>query len=189
MSPQFAWLSACKVALVTFVWFFSTVYFQMIPLTVCPGGCIVTLVAFVQSAQYTHIQYERKRWSQMDECPTPQVPATKVEGVFAPLAFQPRGHHWSANKELASFSQLGVNASNFPVEFSCSRDQTTKIAGSVLHRRKLFGLLTCWRSWEDFVTGRAAVFLLSRWKQISWEGATEYMVFGEQVELLMAVPL
>ena len=39
-----------------------------------------------------------------------------------------------------------VHASDFSVEFSFSRDQTTKIADSVLHRRALSGRPTCQRS-------------------------------------------
>ena len=47
MCPQKACLRRCIVTLVTFVWFFSTVRFQMCPQIACPWGCIVTLVAFV----------------------------------------------------------------------------------------------------------------------------------------------
>ena len=38
----------CQVTLVSFVWFFSTVRFQMSPQSACFRGCIVTLFAFVR---------------------------------------------------------------------------------------------------------------------------------------------
>ena len=47
MSPQIACPRGCIVALVAFVWFFSTVRFQMCPQSTCIRGCKVTLVAFV----------------------------------------------------------------------------------------------------------------------------------------------
>ena len=42
-----AWLSWCKVTLVTFVWLFFTVCYQLSPQIAFPRGCVVTLVAFV----------------------------------------------------------------------------------------------------------------------------------------------
>ena len=47
MSLQMACLRRCKVTLVAFVWLFSTVLFQMCPQMACMGRCIVTLVAFI----------------------------------------------------------------------------------------------------------------------------------------------
>ena len=47
MSPQFAYLIGRIITLVTFVWLFSTVHFQMCPQMACLRRCIVTLVAFV----------------------------------------------------------------------------------------------------------------------------------------------
>ena len=77
----------------------------------------------------------------MDECPTPQAPATTtlVEGVFCSVDFF---SHGDITDQL--LVELGVHASNFSVEFSFSRDQTTKIADSVLHSRALSGQQTCW---------------------------------------------
>ena len=46
MFPQIGCITACIVTLVVFVWFFSTVGFQMCPQSVCIKGCKVTLVAF-----------------------------------------------------------------------------------------------------------------------------------------------
>ena len=40
-------MNGCIVTLVAFVWFFSTVHFQMFPQITCMRRCIVTLVAFV----------------------------------------------------------------------------------------------------------------------------------------------
>ena len=75
----------------------------------------------------------------MDECPTPQAPATTtlVEGVFCSVDFF---SHGDITDQL--LVELGVHASNFSVEFSFSRDQTTKIADSVLHSRALSGQQT-----------------------------------------------
>ena len=47
MCPQIACLNGCKVTLVAFVWFFSTVCFQMSPQIARIRGCIVALVAFL----------------------------------------------------------------------------------------------------------------------------------------------
>ena len=47
MRPQIACLRRCKVTLVAFVWLFSTVCFQMCPQMACMGRCIVALVAFM----------------------------------------------------------------------------------------------------------------------------------------------
>ena len=47
MCPQGAWIRACIITLVAFVWLFSTVCFQMCHQSACIRGCIVTLVAFV----------------------------------------------------------------------------------------------------------------------------------------------
>ena len=47
MFTQRTWVTAGKVTMSAFVWFFSTVRFQMCPQMACPRGCIVTLVAFV----------------------------------------------------------------------------------------------------------------------------------------------
>ena len=44
--PSIACLNGCKVALVAFVWLFSTVRFQMSPQIACPRGCKVALAAF-----------------------------------------------------------------------------------------------------------------------------------------------
>ena len=105
----------------------------------------------------------------MDECPTPQAPATTtlVEGVFCSVDFF---SHGDITDQL--LVELGVHASNFSVEFSFSRDQTTKIADSVLHTRALSGQQTCWSCWEHFATGRAAVFHFSLSKQILRKGAS-----------------
>ena len=46
MNPQIACRWGCKVTLITFFRFFSTVCFQMNPQIACPGRCIFTLVAF-----------------------------------------------------------------------------------------------------------------------------------------------
>ena len=43
----FPYLNGCIVALVAFVWFFSTVHFQMCPQIACPRGCKITLLAFI----------------------------------------------------------------------------------------------------------------------------------------------
>ena len=47
MSPQSTCIRRCKVALVAFVRFFTTVSFQMCPQMTCLRRCIVTLVTFV----------------------------------------------------------------------------------------------------------------------------------------------
>ena len=47
MSPQHVFTRRCIVALLAFVWVFSTVLFQMYPQLVCPRRCKVTLVTFV----------------------------------------------------------------------------------------------------------------------------------------------
>ena len=47
MCPQMACLRECIVALIAFVWLFSTMCFQMWPQRVCPRKGIVALVAFV----------------------------------------------------------------------------------------------------------------------------------------------
>ena len=47
MSPQMACMRRCIVALVAFVWLFSTVCFQMLPQMACMRRCIVTLAAFM----------------------------------------------------------------------------------------------------------------------------------------------
>ena len=47
MSPQHVFTRRCIVALLAFVWVFSTVLFQMCPQLVCPRRCKVTLVTFV----------------------------------------------------------------------------------------------------------------------------------------------
>ena len=46
MCPQSVFTRECILALVAFVWFFSTVRFQMCPQNVCPRGAIVALVHF-----------------------------------------------------------------------------------------------------------------------------------------------
>ena len=47
MCPQIAWIRAGKVTLAAFVWLFSTVRYQMCPQIACQRRGIVTLVAFV----------------------------------------------------------------------------------------------------------------------------------------------
>ena len=42
MSSQIAWIRGCKVALIAFVWLFSNVHFQMRPQINCFKRCIVT---------------------------------------------------------------------------------------------------------------------------------------------------
>ena len=48
MRPHRTWINACIVALVTFVWLFSTVCFQMASDRACMDWCKVTLIAFVR---------------------------------------------------------------------------------------------------------------------------------------------
>ena len=48
MSPQTVCPRGCIITLVAFVWLFSTVFIKMVPQSACPNGCIVTLVAFVR---------------------------------------------------------------------------------------------------------------------------------------------
>ena len=60
MLPQSSRIKWCKLTLVTFVWLFSTVHFQMYPQTACVRGYKLTLVAFVwistlASICHTHI--------------------------------------------------------------------------------------------------------------------------------------
>ena len=47
MSPQTVCPRGCIITLVAFVWLFSTVFLKMVPQSACPNGCIVALVAFV----------------------------------------------------------------------------------------------------------------------------------------------
>ena len=47
MFSQIAFIWRCIIALVAFVWLFSTVRLQMSPQIACLRGCIITLVAFV----------------------------------------------------------------------------------------------------------------------------------------------
>ena len=47
MFPQRTWIRANKVTLVTFVWLFFTVGFQMCPQMISPSRCIVTVLTFV----------------------------------------------------------------------------------------------------------------------------------------------
>ena len=56
MFPQRTWIRACKVTLVTFVWLLSTVLFQMWPQIACMNGCKVTLVAFVWLFSTVHFR-------------------------------------------------------------------------------------------------------------------------------------
>ena len=53
---QLIWLNRCKITQVAFVWFFSTVLFQMCSQIACPRGCIFTLVAFVQLFSTVYFQ-------------------------------------------------------------------------------------------------------------------------------------
>ena len=50
--PQIACQRGCKVALIAFVWLFSTVSLQMFPQIACPRGSIFTLVAFGSRPTY-----------------------------------------------------------------------------------------------------------------------------------------
>ena len=47
MSPQIVQFRGCIIALVAFVWLFSTMCFQMCPQITCTRGCIIALVALV----------------------------------------------------------------------------------------------------------------------------------------------
>ena len=55
MCPQIACLRGCIVTLVAFVWLFSTVFFQMSPQIAFLNGCIVTLVTFVRLVSIVHL--------------------------------------------------------------------------------------------------------------------------------------
>ena len=56
MPFQIACLRGCKVTMITFVWLFPTVRFQMCPQHLCSRGCIITLVAFIWLFTIVHFQ-------------------------------------------------------------------------------------------------------------------------------------
>ena len=91
-----------------------------------------------------------KRWSQTHTSAPRhrlQLPEFQATGRFDPVAFQRRGH----NGFSAMSPSLFQDFQDFSAKFSFPRDQTTRVADSVLHRPTVFRTTNrCSRSGVEF---------------------------------------
>ena len=82
MCPQIACLRGRVITLVAFVWLFSAVRFQMCPQMACLRGCIITLVAFVRLFSTVYFQMS-PQIACMRRCKVTLVAFVRLNGIVS----------------------------------------------------------------------------------------------------------
>ena len=109
MPPQIACLRRCIVTLVTFVWFFSTVRFQMRPQMACLRGCIVTLVAFVWL--FSTVCFQMR--PQIAGLRTGKVALVTFVWLFSTVRYLAGGGNWAKKGEKSQSHLLHLHLPDF----------------------------------------------------------------------------